>query len=77
MVHKILQLFLFISFSALAQDFGSEKLFSKEIGKNIKAYRLKSQQAHNDQDFGRAKALFDSLISNVVNNSYMDDFKVK
>ncbi|MDC1325298.1 TlpA family protein disulfide reductase [Ulvibacter sp.] len=77
MVHKILQLFLFISFSALAQDFGSEKLFSKEIGKNIKAYRLKSQQAHNEQDFGRAKALFDSLISNVVNNSYMDDFKVK
>ena len=77
MIKKLLLLFLLASFSAQGQDFGDEKLFSKEIGKNIKTYRQKSQQAYNDRDFERADFLFDSLIKNVVNNSYMDDFKVK
>lgn len=74
---KILLLILLISFSTLAQDLGSHKLFSKEIGRNIKKYRQKSQEAYADKDFERAEFLFDSLIKNVVNNSYMDDFKVR
>jgi thiol-disulfide isomerase/thioredoxin len=77
MIKKLLLLFLLISFSTLAQDLGSDKLFSKEIGRNMKKYRQKSQQAYADKDFERADFLFDSLIENVVNNSYMDDFKVK
>ncbi|MFT4669603.1 MAG: thiol-disulfide isomerase/thioredoxin [Flavobacteriaceae bacterium] len=77
MAKKLLLLLLFVSFSTLAQDFGPDKLFSVEIRKNIKTYRHKSQQAYTDRDFERADFLFDSLIKNVVNNSYMDDFKVK
>ncbi len=53
------------------------RLFSTEIGKNIKKYRQKSQQAYANKDFEQAEFLFDSLINNVVNNSYLDNFKVK
>ena len=77
MVKKLLLLILLISFSTQAQDLEPERLFSKEIGKNIKKYRQKSQQAYADKDFKRAEFLFDSLINNVVNNSYLDNFKVK
>ena len=77
MVKKLLLLILLISFSTQAQDFGADKLFSIEIGKNIKTYRQKSQKAFADKDFERADFLFDSLIKNVVNNSYLDNFKVK
>src|SRR5690606_29264639 len=37
----------------------------------------KSQLAYFDQDFERAEFLFDSLINNVVNGSYLDNFKVR
>jgi thiol-disulfide isomerase/thioredoxin len=77
MVKKLLFLFLFVSFSSLSQDYDSQKLFSQEIGKHIKKYKQKAQLAYSEKDFDRAKFLFDSLIKNVVNLSYMDDFKVK
>jgi len=77
MVKKLLLLFLLVSISTLAQNYEPDKLFSKEIGKHIKQYRIKSQEAYADRDFERATFLFDSLIKNVVNNSYMDDFKAK
>jgi len=77
MVKKLLLFILLISFSAKSQMLEPSRLFSTEIGKNIKKYRQKSQRAYADKDFERSDFLFDSLINNVVNNSYLDNFKVR
>jgi thiol-disulfide isomerase/thioredoxin len=77
MGRKLLYLFLLISFSALTQDLEPRNLFSKVIGENIKSYRAKSQDAYLENDFERAEFLFDSLINNIVNGSYLDNFKVR
>lgn len=77
MGRKLLYLILSISFSALSQNIESGNLFSKVIGENIKAYTIKSQQAYLNNNIERADFLFDSLINNVVNGSYIDNFKVK
>ena len=74
---KLLLLFLLISFTALSQDLEPRNLFSKVLGENIKSYRQKSQEAYLINDFERAEFLFDSLINQVVNGSYLDNFKVK
>ncbi|MCB0465004.1 MAG: TlpA family protein disulfide reductase [Aequorivita sp.] len=76
MGRKLLYLFLLVVFSAQSQiEQGS--LFSEAIGKNIKKYTKNSQRAYADQDFERAEFLFDSLINNVINGSYLDNFKVR
>ena len=76
MGRKLLYLFLLLTFSAQSQiEQGS--LFSEAIGKNIKRYTKNSQNAYANQDFERAEFLFDSLINNVVNGSYLDNFKVR
>lgn len=77
MGRKLLYLFLLISFNALSQNIVSGELFSKVIGDNIKAYRTQSQHANLENDFERSEFLFDSLINNVVNGSYLDNFKVR
>tara|TARA_R110002072_G_scaffold23949_2_gene81941 strand:+ start:48400 stop:49113 length:714 start_codon:yes stop_codon:yes gene_type:complete len=74
---KLLYLFLLVSFIAQSQSIEQGTPFSEAIGKNIKKYRQKSQQAYAEKDFERAEFLFDSLINNVVNGSYLDNFKVK
>ena len=74
---KLLYLILLISFTAQSQIIEQGYSFSEAIGKNIKKYRQKSQQAYAEKDFDRAEFLFDSLINNVVNGSYLDNFKVK
>ena len=70
MSRKLLYLILLISFSALSQNIAPRNLFSNVIGENIKKYTL-----NNDAE--RANFLFDSLINNVVNGSYLDNFKVR
>ena len=77
MVKKLLLFILLVSFTTQAQQLEPNSLFSLEIGKNIKQYRQKSQLAYAKSDFERAEFLFDSLINNVVNGSYLDNFKVK
>lgn len=77
MSRKLLCYFFLISFSALSQNIEPRNLFSKVIGENIKAYRVNSQDAYLENDFERAEFLFDSLINNVVNGSYLDNFKVR
>jgi thiol-disulfide isomerase/thioredoxin len=52
-------------------------LFSEAIEKNIKKFTINSQKAYAESDFARAEFLFDSLINNVVNGSYLDNFKVR
>ncbi|WP_347374651.1 TlpA disulfide reductase family protein [Aequorivita sp. Q41] len=76
MGRKLLYLFLVLTFSAHSQ-IEQEPLFSESIGKNIKKYRTNSQEAYLNKDFERAEFLFDSLINNVVNGSYLDNFKVR
>lgn len=76
MGRKLLYLFLLISFCAQSQiEQGNS--FSEAIGKNIKKYTKNSQNAYVEKDFERAEFLFDSLINNVVNGSYLDNFKVR
>lgn len=71
-------LYLFLLFAISAQSQIEEgPLFSEAIGKNIKKYTKNSQKAYTEQDFERAEFLFDSLINNVVNGSYLDNFKVR
>lgn len=76
MGRKLLYLFIFISISAQSQ-IEPRTLFSEAIAKNIKSYVQKSQRAYAFHDFDRAEFLFDSLINNVVNGSYMDNFEVR
>jgi thiol-disulfide isomerase/thioredoxin len=76
MSKKLLLLFLLASFNALSQDYGPVRLFSYVIGKNIKSYTYKSQIAYDEGNIEYAEFLYDSLISNVVVNTYMDNFKV-
>jgi len=73
---KLLYLFLLVFFSAHSQ-IGQGTYFSEAIGKNIKKYTKNSQLAYAEKDFERAEFLFDSLINNVVNGSYLDNFKVR
>ncbi len=77
MGRKLLYLLLLVSISAQSQNLGQRTLFSEAIGQNIKKYTSKSQLAYFDQDFERAEFLFNSLVNNVVNGSYLDNFKVR
>ncbi len=77
MGRKLLFLFLLVSITALSQDKEPKVLFSKVVGENIKSYTHKSQDAYIKGEYERAKFLFDSLINNVINGSYLDNFKVK
>ena len=76
MGRKLLYLFLWVSFSAQSQ-IGQGDYFSEAIGKNIRKYTKNSQKAYAEEDFERAEFLFDSLINNVINGSYLDNFKVR
>jgi len=77
MVKKLLFFILLFSFSSQSQNIERENLFSYKIEKNIHIYVEKSNKAYRDQDFKEAEALFEYFINQVVNNSYMDNFKVK
>ncbi len=77
MVKKLLLLILLVTFSAQAQDLEPKNLFSQAIGKNIKKYNHQASEAYAMQDFERAEFLFDSLVNNVINKSYLDNFKVR
>jgi len=77
MSRKLLYLISLISFSTLSQNIAPRNLFSEVIGENIKQYTINSQKAYLDNDIERADFLFDSLINNVVNRSYLDNFKVR
>ncbi|OAB78194.1 TlpA family protein disulfide reductase [Cochleicola gelatinilyticus] len=74
---KLLTLFILFSFTLQAQDMAREDYFSQKIGKHIKKFTQESQRAYADNNLERAEFLFDSLINNVVNGSYLDNFKVK
>ncbi|MGB3343859.1 MAG: redoxin domain-containing protein [Aequorivita sp.] len=76
MGRKLLYLIILISISAQSQ-IEPRILLSEAIAKNIKTYVQKSQKAYALHDFDHAEFLFDSLINNVVNGSYMDNFHIR
>jgi thiol-disulfide isomerase/thioredoxin len=76
MSKNLLLLFLLVTINTLSQDYEPVRLFSYVIGKNIKSYTYKSQIAYDEKNIEYAEFLFDSLITNVVVKSYMDNFKV-
>ncbi len=73
----LLILFLFTSLPLLSQDSEDKRLFSQEIGKNIRKYRKEARRAYRTKDEERAEFLFDSLVKNVVNGSLLDNFNVR
>ncbi len=79
MSRKLLLYFLLISFSAICQItvIPNESFLSIRLGKNFKNYSIKSDRAYFEKDYRRAEFLFDSLIKNVVNGSYLDNFNIK
>jgi thiol-disulfide isomerase/thioredoxin len=74
---KLLLIFILVSFTALSQENEPKNFFSQAIGKNIRKYRSESKKAYASKDLARAEFLFDSLVNNVVNGSYLDNFKVR
>lgn len=74
---KLLLLLLMVSFTALSQENEPKMLFSMAIGKNIRKYRRESKQAYAHKDLERAEFLFDSLVNNVINGTYLDNFNVR
>ncbi|MEP2937288.1 MAG: redoxin domain-containing protein [Gilvibacter sp.] len=77
MVKKLLLLFLLASSSAFSQRIAPYDLFSYNIEQHLKSYVQKADLAYEFADFERGEFLFDSLVKNVVNRSYMDNFKAK
>ncbi len=77
MVKPLLLLFLLVSSSVFSQRIAPYNLFSYKIGKHLKQYVHNADAAYLNSDFERGEFLFDSLVRNVVNGSYMDNFKIK
>lgn len=50
--------------------------FSNAISAHIVKYNRKMDAAYKDQDLEMAKFMFDSLVSNHLNGTYMDNFNV-
>jgi thiol-disulfide isomerase/thioredoxin len=75
---KLLLLTVLISYAAISQDEIEVKpMFSQEVTKNINEYVKKSKLAYHDKDYVRADFLYDSLVQNVILQTYLDNFKVK
>jgi len=74
---NLLLLFILVSFAALSQENEPKKFFSQAIDKNVRKYRRESRKAYARKDLERAEFLFDSLVKNVVNGTYLDNFKVR
>lgn len=74
---KLLCILFLVAFSAFSQEDEPKELFSQAIGKNIRKYRREAKKAYASKNLERANFLFDSLVENVVNGTYMDNFKVR
>lgn len=65
------------SISAFPQRIAPYELFSYQIKEHLKDYSINADNAYELKDYKRGEFLFDSLVKNVVNGSYMDNFKFK
>lgn len=73
---KLLLLTFLITFSSIAQDKVDKTLYSDAIGKNIRKYIRNSKLAYHNKDYERATFLYDSLVTHVILNTHLDNFKV-
>ncbi len=72
-------LILGVLFSFLGNLNAQEEIripFSTAISAHIVKYNQKMDDAYRQSDLERAKFLFDSLVTNHLNGTYMDDFTV-
>jgi len=62
------------SYSQIAEP---KNYLSDAIGRNIRKYRIQARKAVIRKDEERAQFLFDSLVDHVINDTYLDNFKVR
>lgn len=75
---KLLHLaFLLVCFSGFSQRIAPYDLFSYKIKQHLKDYAINADYAYEVSDYERGEFLFDSLVKNIVNGTYMDNFKFK
>lgn len=77
MVKTLLFLFLLAFSQAFSQRIAPYNLFSYKMDLHLKDYVQKADRAYLNANDQRGEFLFDSLVKNVVNRSYMDNFKAK
>jgi len=63
-------------FTITAQEEEPRIPFSAAISAHIAKYNQRIDAAYKDNDLERAKFLFDSLVSNHLRGTYMDNFKI-
>lgn len=75
---KLLHLVLLLCcVQAFSQGIDPRRLFSYKVKEHLKQYANNADNAYAAKDYERGEFLFDSLVRNVVNKSYMDNFKFK
>ncbi|MCW5519712.1 redoxin domain-containing protein [Aureitalea sp. L0-47] len=73
----LLFLILLASTYTFSQSEEPKRYFSDAIGVNIKNYKNRAKRAYRLKDYEHAQFLFDSLVENVIRDSYMNNFKVR
>lgn len=75
---KLLLIFLLIHTTVtFSQEIVKKPLFSEVIRINIRKYKKQAKVAYLQKDYERAQFLFDSLVTKVINGSYLDNFKLR
>ncbi len=75
---KLLLIFLLIHTTLIfSQEIVKKELFSEVIRINIRKYKKQAKVAYLQKDYERAQFLFDSLVTKVINGSYLDNFKLR
>jgi len=72
-------LFIGILFSFYVSSFAQLEVkipFSSAISAHIVKYNIKMDEAYRQKDVERATFLFDSLVTNHLNGTYLDNFTV-
>ena len=74
---KLLILLLVFPWYLCSQEIVERKLLSDVVGQNIREYKKKAKIAILHKDYERAQFLFDSIVRDVINGSYLDNFRVR
>ncbi len=77
MGRNLLLFFFMVTTLTFAQPEVPKSYFSDVIGVNIKKYKKHANKAYRLKDYEHAQFLFDSLVQNVIQESYMNNFKVR
>ncbi len=67
---------LFIGFNTIFSQQETKVPFSLAVSAHIVKYNQKIDEAYRENDLERAGFLFDSLVNNHLNGTYMDNFNV-